>query len=113
MIYQDLSPITRQQAEQLLGQPLSEKETAEILMRLSISADEGVWKQNLIEIYLKSKSEVLQYAAIRALGNLARVESRSFDQERASNALQAFKEHSTLSGVAEDTEDDIKVYTRR
>ncbi|KQR08760.1 hypothetical protein [Deinococcus sp. Leaf326] len=109
MVYEELTPLTREEGEPLLAHALPPGERSALLLRLSLAPDESAWKQRLFVATLRGPDEALHVAAALALGHLARV-SGQVAREEVVAVLLPFVGRPGVGAVAENTLDDIRVF---
>ena len=111
MHYHHLSPSSLQLVEALLVSPKATiKQKVEGVLGLALHTPEDPrLKQELFERLLEQPVRELQWAAVQALGHLARTSSE-MDTARARVQLEKWRDDAYLSGAIADDLDDLEMF---
>lgn len=110
MKYAEIPQLTHEQiVRDLLSSDIEISSVA--LLSASLYGQDRNWIQEKCLTFLDHPDPTMKATAIRCLGHLARIHKK-LDIEKVLPAIFRFKDDSYLSGVVEDTLDDIKVYIK-
>ena len=108
MIYEDLLPISRKEAEGAFRS--SDIETITVaLLRLVLHDPDAAWLQNTVLNFIEHPEPMIRGCAATCLGHIARIH-KTIDVERSILALTKLLEDPTCSGKAEDAIEDIQMF---
>lgn len=110
MRYEELSPISREEAQRELHAGDWER-ISKALFRLALHDSDGAWLESLLVKYLSHENGWVRGSAATCLGHVARLHG-TLDVARVVPAIQALLKDDNLQvrGRAEDALDDIETY---
>jgi len=111
MYYEDVFPITRQEAEEAFSSGNVEK-TCDALIRLTYHEPDWEWVQSQCLRFGKNPHPEIRGVVATCIGHLARIHS-VLDMETVHPLLEELLDDPEISGRAQDALDDIEVYLRR
>ena len=106
--YKDPEPINR---EELLQKFSSENnnEICDGLLSMAFYEDDWKWAQDQCLYFLEHSDEDVKGVAVTCLGHIARIH-HSLDRELVENALSKHLKDKNISGIVQDTLDDIQIF---
>lgn len=110
MEYQEVKPISQEQAEQAFAGDI-EAMLIDALLRSAYHNEDWRWVQSKCLAYTQHSSRLVRQMAIQCLGHLARLH-RKLDLNLVMPILLGLKQDPNLLGVVDDTLDDIQVFIR-
>lgn len=108
MEYQDVKPISRQEALYAFSSGSSEA-IADALIRVVFHDPDWRWVQNLCLEYTKHRDKPIVFLAITCFGHLARIHRR-LDLDRVLPILEKLGKDEETAGRVEDALDDIRIF---
>jgi hypothetical protein len=108
MIYEELSPLTKEEAETELGSGNAEK-IAVTLLRLSLQEEDWRWVTSLCTRFIDHQSAQVRNSIATAIGHLVRIHRR-MDQEIVFPMLKKLLQDPETHGKADDALDDISTF---
>jgi hypothetical protein len=108
MNYQEITPINRSQAELHLKEG-DIQHICETLVRLAYHESDIFWVQSLCLKFCSHSKMELRKVAITCLGHLARIHKK-LELGLVNPILMSLLEDSELSGIVQDTLDDIEIF---
>lgn len=111
MIYEELEPITKGQAEKDLRSPFSYQKAAEALIRVGLFETDWSWAESFCLCGLRDERSEVQRAAATALGHLARRHKSLGDG--AFQLLIDLKDDPVIGGTVEDALEDVRLFAFR
>lgn len=110
MQYQDIKPISREQAEQAFASNV-ESSLIDALLRSAYHNEDWRWVQGKCLVYAQHPSCLVRQIAIQSLGHLARLHGK-LDMNLVMPVLLDLKKDSTLLGFVDDALDDIQMFIK-
>ena len=110
MSYQEVLPITRQEAEAVFsGQNI--KDICDALVRVTYHDNDPHWLQKLCFRFCRHDSAEVRGLAVQCFGHIARIH-RTLDLQRVKAVLTELLADTEISGRVEDAMDDINMFVR-
>lgn len=109
MEYKSVQPISRNDAMEELSSGNS-KRICQSLLALVLHENDYDWLLELCVKHLEHEDCDVQAVAIQSLGHLARLYGK-MDKKTVTPMLEKLKKIDKLSGIIEDTFDDISMFT--
>ena len=112
MIYQDIMPIARKQAELILSEQRSDsKLICDTLLRVTYYEPDIIWVQEQCVELCQHNSVDVRRTAVICLGHLARLYEK-LNMELVKPVLHSLLKDNEISGCVQDTLDDINMYIK-
>ena len=108
MYYQDVSTITRQEAESAFSSGNSEA-ICNALVSIAYHDPDWRWVQNRCLLFCKHPDPMVRGLATTCIGHLARIH-KVLDLPKVIRILKELQSDSEISGRAQDAMDDIKMF---
>ena len=110
MIFDEVKPITRSQAEAALASGVPNK-ICDALVRITYHDPDWRWVQEMCLALTRQSNLDVSGLAVTCLGHLARIH-RTLDEERVLPTLRRLQENPTIAGRVVDALDDIRTYLK-
>lgn len=111
MIYEEIKPLNREEAERAF-RDCAPTDIVKALLSSAFHNPDWQWVQERCLELLNNPSETVRGVAITCLGHLARIHGK-LDLAIVLPALQAMRSQPALIGKLEDALDDILMYIKR
>jgi len=108
MKYEDIKPISREEASKYL-ETGSVEEKSRMLLQLAYHHDDWRWVQSICLEFLEADEVWLKRNAITCFGHLARIHGE-IDEGLVRRKLEQLKSDPELEGFIEDTLGDFEVF---
>ena len=110
MIFDEVKPITRSEAEAGLESGVPDK-ICDALVRMTYHDPDWRWVQEVCLALTRQSNLEVSGLAVTCLGHLARIH-HALDVDRVLPRLRSLQENPSLAGRVNDAFDDIKTYLK-
>jgi hypothetical protein len=111
MEYEELSPISREEATDALSRDDDTYLLCQSLLRIALHDEDGEWALERVGRYLFHANPEVRSVAVASIGYLVRIH-RGIDVKRVLPALYALQADSYVAMRVRDTLEDIRQFTR-
>jgi hypothetical protein len=111
MEYEELSPISRDEASETLSRDDDTYAICQSLLRISLHEEDASWALDRILPFLVHTHPEVRAIAVASIGYLVRIH-RSIDVTRALPTLYALQADAYVAPRVRDTLEDIRQFTR-